>query len=53
MAYFSSSCVAFFVDPIQGSPSKSALSEKKSAHNKSQKRILNRLLSSTPEKVEA
>jgi hypothetical protein len=45
MANFSSSGVAFFVDPFQGSPAKCALSEKKFAHNKSQKQILNGLLS--------
>jgi hypothetical protein len=44
MAHFSSSGVTFFVDPLLGSPAKGALSEKKSAHNKSQKRILNRTL---------
>jgi hypothetical protein len=48
MAYFSSSGVTFFVDPLQGSPvplfQRDALSEKKSAHNKPQKRILNSLL---------
>jgi hypothetical protein len=43
MADFSSSRVPFFVDPLQGSPAKCALSEKKSAHHKSQKRILNSL----------
>jgi hypothetical protein len=43
MAYFSSSGVTFFVDPLQGSPAKGALSEKKSAHHKPQKRILNSL----------